>query len=78
MRIIQTIGKISQGELRAKAPPELSDGEVDLVIIAKNELDEFEEMRQLAKSNGYDSRDKKMELIQQVKLEMLAEKGRTK
>ncbi|GBF79604.1 hypothetical protein [Aphanothece sacrum] len=78
MRIIQTKGKIHKGELRVKAPPEFSDGEVDLVIIAKNELDDFEEMCQLAKSNGYESLDKKMELIQQVKLEMLAEKGRTK
>jgi hypothetical protein len=48
------------------------------VIIAKNEPDEFEELRQLAKSNGYDSRAKILELIQQVKLEMLEEKGRTR
>ena len=78
MKIIQTKGKISQGELRAKISPELSDGEVEVVIIAKNEPDLFEEMRQLAQKNGYDSREKKLELIQQVKLEMLAEKGRSK
>ncbi|MEM8779103.1 MAG: hypothetical protein AAGF26_09570 [Cyanobacteria bacterium P01_G01_bin.49] len=78
MKIIQTKGEISQGQLRAKVPPELSDGEVELVIIAKNELDEFEEMRELAKSKGYDTREKKLELIQKIKLEMLAEKGRTK
>lgn len=77
MKIIQTKGEIIEGELRAKVSPELNDGQVDIVVIAKNEPDEFEEMRQLAKKNGYDSREKKLELIQKVKLEMLAEKGRS-
>lgn len=78
MKIIQIKGEISQGELKAKVPPELNDGEVEVVIIAQNELDEFEEMRELSKSKGYDSKEKKLELIQKVKLEMLSEKGRVK
>lgn len=78
MKIIQTKGMISQGELRAKVSPEFSNGEVELIIIVENDADEFEEMRQLSQSKGYNSREKKMELIQQVKLEMLKEKGRSK
>ncbi len=78
MKIVQTKGKISDGVLRLKVDQNFSDGEVDVVIIAKNEPDEFEEMRQLSKKNGYDSKEKKLELIQKVKLEMLAEKGRNK
>ena len=46
-------------------------------VIAKNEPDEFEDIRQLAQAKGYDSKEKILELIHQVKLEMLAEKGRT-
>ncbi len=40
-----------------------------------DELDEFEIMRLMAKSKGYDSQEKIMELIKQVKLEILEEKG---
>ncbi len=76
MKIIQTKGEIHKGELKTKTPLHISDGEVDIVIIAKNELNEFETMRQLAKDNGYDSREKIMDLIPQVKLEMLEEKGK--
>lgn len=54
----------------------MSDGEVDIVLTAKNEPDEFETMRQMPKDNGYDSREKIMDLIPQVKLEMLEEKGK--
>ncbi|WP_107666757.1 hypothetical protein [Cyanothece sp. BG0011] len=78
MKIVQTKGKISDGVLKIKLDQNFSDEEVDVVIIAKNEPDEFEEMRQRAKKNGYDSTEQKLELIQKVKLEMLAEKGRSK
>jgi hypothetical protein len=47
-------------------------------VVAKNEPDEFEELRQIAKTQGYDSKEKILELIGQVKQEMLTEKGRTK
>jgi len=75
MRIIQTKGMVKDGEVKVKVPPEFSNNEVEVVIIAQNEPDEFELMRELAKANGYDSREKIMELIKQVKLEILAEKG---
>ncbi|WP_017294216.1 hypothetical protein [Geminocystis herdmanii] len=76
MKILQTKAKIHKGELKTKTPLNIQDGEVDIVIIAQNDSDEFETMRQQAKDNGYDSHDKIMDLIHQVKLEMLEEKGR--
>jgi hypothetical protein len=78
MRIVQTTGIVKNGEIKVKLPQELSDGEVDVIVVAKNEPDEFEELRQTAKTKGYDSKEKILELIGQVKQEMLAEKGRTK
>lgn len=78
MKILQTKGEILQGELKTKTPLNINDGEVDIVIITQNEPDEFDIMRQQAKDNGYDSREKIMDLISQVKLEMLEEKGRNK
>ncbi len=78
MKIVQTTGIVKNGEIKVKLPQELSDGEVDVIVVAKNEPDEFEELRQTAKTKGYDSKEKILELIGQVKQEMLAEKGRTK
>ncbi|MGL5944062.1 MAG: hypothetical protein ACRC2S_27590 [Waterburya sp.] len=77
MRIVQTTGIVKNGEIKVKLPQELSDGEVDVIVVAKNEPDEFEELRQTAKTKGYDSKEKILKLIGQVKQEMLAEKGRT-
>ena len=77
MKIIHTIGKIEEGKLSAIAPEDLSDGEVDIVIVAKNKPDQLEEMREIANQKGYDSREKIMDLIHQVKLEKLKEKGRS-
>jgi hypothetical protein len=78
MRIVQTTGIIKNGEIKVKVPQEFSNGEVDVIVVAKNEPDEFEALRQLAQAKGYDSQEKIKELIHQVKLEMLEEKGRTK
>ncbi|MGL6340910.1 MAG: hypothetical protein ACRC80_17440 [Waterburya sp.] len=78
MKIVQTTGIVKNGEIKVKLPQELSDGEVDVIVVAKNEPDEFEEIRQLAQAKGYDSKKKILEQIKQVKQEMLAEKGRTK
>ncbi|AFZ45169.1 hypothetical protein PCC7418_3046 [Halothece sp. PCC 7418] len=77
MKIIQTTGKIEKGELRAIVPEGLSDGEVDIIIVTENESDQLEKIRQLAQKKGYDSREKILDLIHQVKLEKLEEKGRT-
>jgi wyosine [tRNA(Phe)-imidazoG37] synthetase (radical SAM superfamily) len=78
MKIFQTTGIIKNGEIKVKLPQKLSDGEVDVIVVSKNEPDEFEELRQIAKTQGYDSKEKILELIGQVKQEMLTEKGRTK
>lgn len=98
MKIVQTTGIVKNGEIKVKLPQELSDGEVDVIVVAKNEpaasslgcysresfggrsvgKDEFEELRSSAKIKGYNSKEKILELIGQVKQEMLAEKGRTK
>lgn len=59
MKMIQVKGEIKQGELKIKTPLEMSDGEVDLIIFKQSqEAEEFQTMRQLAKENGYDSREK--------------------
>ncbi len=78
MRIIQTKGIVKDGEINLKVPPEFSDGEVDIVIVAEKEPDEFELRHQMMINKGYDTPEKVMELIRQIKLEMLAEKGRSK
>ena len=92
MKILQTTEIVKNGEIKVKLPhgrqgveetstqrpQELSDGEVDVIVVTKNEPDDFEELRQTAQAKVYDSEDKILELIYQVKQEMLTEKGRTK
>lgn len=75
MRIIQTKGIVNNGKVTATIPTDVSNGEVDLVIVAKNEPDELELMRQIARDKGYDSKEKILDLIKQVKREILTEKG---
>ena len=58
MKIVQTTGIVEKGEIKVKLPPELSDGEVDVIVVAKNEPDEFEQLRSLAKTKGYNSKVK--------------------
>ena len=76
MKIIQTKGIVKDGEVKVTLPEDGSNGEVNVIIIAKNELDEFEQRHQLMQEKGYDTPEKVMELIHKVKLEMLKEKGR--
>ena len=76
MKIIQTKGIVKDGEVKVTLTEDCSNGEVDIIIIAKNELDEFEQRHQLMQERGYDTPEKVMELIHKVKLEMLKEKGR--
>ncbi len=76
MKIIQTKGIIKDREVKVTLTEDCSNGEVDVIIIAKNELDEFEQRHQLMKEKGYDTPEKVMELIHKVKFEMLKEKGR--
>ena len=75
MKIIQAKGIVKDGEVKVKLNEEFSNGEVDVIIVAKNDLDEFEERHQLMIGKGYDTPEKVLELIRQVKLEMLQEKG---
>ena len=76
MKIIQTVGTVQDCEIKVTLPEPLKDREVDVIIIAKNELDELEQRHQLMIEKGYDTPSKVMELIRQVKLEMLSEKGK--
>lgn len=76
MKILHTKGIIKDRELRATVAEEFSNGEVDVIIVAKNEPDEFERRHQLMLEKGYDTPEKVIELIRQIKLEMLKEKGR--
>lgn len=78
MKILQTKGIIAQGQISLKNPVEIADGEVEIIIMAPNQPDEFADLRERARANGYDTQEKILELIKQVKLEMLAEKGRVK
>ncbi len=78
MRIVQTKGIIKDGTIKVKLPENLNDGEVDVIVVAKNEPDEFEELRQTAKAKGYNSKEEILEQIYQVKQEMLVQKGRTR
>jgi hypothetical protein len=66
MRIIQTKAMVKDGEVKVKVPPEFSNNEVEVVIIAQNEPDEFELRRELAKANGYDSKEKIMKIRQKI------------
>ncbi|ACK70873.1 conserved hypothetical protein [Gloeothece citriformis PCC 7424] len=77
MKIIQTKGIIKNKELKVIVPQEVSNGEVDVIIVAKDEPDEFERRHQLMIEKGYDTPEKVVELIRQIKLEMLKEKGRS-
>ena len=76
MKIIQTKGIVKDRDLTVTLPEDCSNGEVDVLIIAQNELDEFEQRHQLMQEKGYDTPEKVRELIHKVKLEMLKEKGR--
>ena len=76
MKIRQTVGIVLDHQIKVTRPEPLFDGEVDVIIIAKNELDEFEQRHQLMLEKDYDTPSKVMELIRQVKLKMLKEKGR--
>lgn len=75
MRIIQTKGIVSDGKVKIELPQDFKNGEVDVVIIAEKEVDEFDNRRQIMIEKGYDNPDKILDLIQQIKLEMLEEKN---
>ncbi len=68
MKIIQTKGKVKNGEVKITVPPEFSNGEIDIIIVAKNEPDEFDMMREIAKAKGYNSPKKILDIIHNVKL----------
>jgi hypothetical protein len=76
MRIIQTKGIVKNGQINLTVPSEFQDGEVDIIIVAEKEPDEFERRHQMMIEKGYDTPEKIIDLIHKVKLEMLKEKGR--
>jgi site-specific recombinase XerD len=77
MRIIQTKGIVQGGILDIVIPKDLSNGEVDVIVVSKDAPDEFESRHQAMIQQGYDTPAKVIDLIQQIKLDMLKEKGRT-
>ncbi|WP_107667530.1 hypothetical protein [Cyanothece sp. BG0011] len=78
MKIIQTVGNVQNNEIKITLKEPLNDRKVNVIIIAENELDEFEQRHQMMIEKGYDTPEKVLELIHKVKLEMLSEKGRAK
>ena len=76
MKIIQTKGTITEGILHVTLPQEINSGEVDVIVVSKESPDEFENRHKIMLQKGYDSPEKILDLIYQVKLEMLKEKGR--
>jgi len=76
MRIIQTKGIIKNGDLSVSLAEEMKNGEVDVIVVSSDEPDEFDRRHQMMEEKGYDTPEKVRELIHQIKLEMLKEKGR--
>ena len=52
----------------------MSNAEVDFIVVAKDETDEFERRYQMMLEKGYGTPEKIQELIHQIKLEILKEK----
>ncbi len=77
MRIIQTKGIINSGVLDIVLPQGIGNGEVDVIFVSKEAPDEFENRHHAMIQKGYDTPEKVLDLIHQIKLEMLKEKGRT-
>ncbi|QDZ41630.1 hypothetical protein FRE64_16805 (plasmid) [Euhalothece natronophila Z-M001] len=75
MRIIQTKGIIKDGDLSVSLPEDIKNGEVDVIVVSSKQPDEYESRHQMMKEKGYDTPEKVRDLIHQVKLEMLKEKG---
>jgi hypothetical protein len=73
MRIIQIKGNINNGEITVKLPEKINNGEVDILIIAEKEPDEFDRRYQILKEKGYDNREQILNLIREIRLEMLEE-----
>ncbi|MEI6430298.1 MAG: hypothetical protein WCO45_18235 [Pseudanabaena sp. ELA607] len=76
MRIIQTKGILNAGVLDITLPSDLGNGEVDVIVVSKNAPDEFDSRHHEMIEQGYDTPEKVIDLIHQIKLEMLKEKGR--
>jgi hypothetical protein len=76
MRIIQTKGILNAGILDINLPSDLGNGEVDVIVVARNAPDEFDSRHHDLIKQGYDTPEKVIALIHQIKLEMLKEKGR--
>lgn len=76
MKIVQTKGMIGDGGLRVSVPENMKNGEVDVIIVAPEEPNQFERRYQMMQEKGYNTPEKVRDLIHQLKLDMLKEKGR--
>ncbi|MFN5836073.1 MAG: hypothetical protein ACK47J_04940 [Pseudanabaena sp.] len=75
MKILQTKSQVNNGEITIQVSPSLNQQEVEVFIFTAEAPNELETMRQQAITNGYDSKQKILDLIQQVKREIIIEKG---
>ncbi|WP_204104374.1 MULTISPECIES: hypothetical protein [Spirulina sp. CCY15215] len=85
MRLIHTKATVENGKLFLDESLDNLPAKIKRVnvIIAIEERensegdrsDSYEELRQIAKANGYDTREKIIDLIKQVKFEILEEGG---
>jgi hypothetical protein len=82
MQIIQSKAKIKNGQIILESPPQelLDNQEIEVVIIVKeaNQQEEFKQARQemqtAFKEAGIKTREQILELIQEVKLELINER----
>ena len=75
MKILQTKSQVNNGEITIKVSPSLNQQQVEVFIFTAEVPNELETMRQGAITNGYDSKQKILDLIQQVKREIIIERG---
>lgn len=75
MKILQTKSQVNNGEITIKVSPSLNQQQVEVFIFTTEAPNELETMRQQAITNGYDSKQKILDLIQQVKREIIIERG---
>lgn len=83
MQIIQSKAKIYNGQIILESPPQelLNNQEIEVVIILKNssKQEEFKQARQemqtAFKQAGIETRQEILELIREVKLELMNERN---
>jgi len=63
------------GQIIPQEPLNLPPGEIEILILTPSQNHPPESLRQQAIHNGYDTREKILDLIQKVKHEIIVDKG---